>query len=218
MSTRVTIVALALSAVAGMASAGIQNMGVQALDIQNLTLPGDNVWNGSYGSRDTAGPSKDYGYLMQDAGDAANSLWVHETWTAAHQPSAILGVNIFNQGRSNPVITINKSVDNFTANNWTGFDITLSTLSGNIDLIGTPTATLFTHAQTFNNKSGMVVMSFDTGIVHPGDTVDFNFTFSVPYSGLWSFTITQTPQVPTPGTMALPALAGLMAVRRRRHS
>lgn len=215
MKTGVAFVALALSVCAGVATAGIRDMNVQAVDIANLTLPVDNTWNGSYGSKETAGPGKDFGFLTQDSGDASDSLWIRETWTKDHKPSAILGVNVFNLGRTDPVITINKTVDNFTASPWTGFDITLSTLSGNISLIGTPTATLYSHSTVFNDKSGMVTMAFDTGVVNPGDSVTFGFTFSVPFSGLWSFTITQTP-VPTPASLSLVAAAGLVATRRRR--
>ncbi len=216
MKHRLMFVALGLASIAGTAAAGVSTVDVTPVNIDNLSLPVDNVWNGSYGDKhDVHAPGKDFGYTTIAAGDADDTVWIKEVWTKDHSPSAVLGGSIFSQGRSDPVITINKSVDNFTTSNWTGFDIALSTLSGNINLIGTPTATLYAHTQVFNNKSGMVVMSFDTGTVHPGDTVDFSFTFSVPYTGLWTFTITQTP-TPTPGSLVIGATAAVMITRRRR--
>lgn len=214
MNPKTAFVTLALSVCACTATAGIRDMYVQAVDIDNLVLPVDNTWNGSYGSRETAGPGKDFGFLTKDSGDLEDSLWVHETWTQAHKPSAILGVNLFNLGRSDPVITISKTVDNFTGAAWTGFDITLSTASGNIALIGAPSSTFYPHSSVLHNNSSAVTMSFDSAVVNPGQSVTFDFTFSVPFSGLWSFTITQTP-VPAPASLALGFGAVLTLCRRR---
>lgn len=214
---RLTFVAVGVvAALSGVASAGIKWVDVAPVDIANLTLPVDNVWNGSYGAKsDFHVPGKDFGYTTTDSGDYSNVVWIKETWTETHSPSAVLDANIFNEGRADPVITINKAVDNFTANAWTGFDITLSTASGNVGLIGSPTSSAFANAQVFNNNTNAVLMHFDAGTVNPGNSAVFNFTFTVPFSGLWTFTITQTP-VPTPGAAALMTMAGLITLRRKR--
>lgn len=216
MLRKAVFVTLGLASLAGTATAGIKSMDVKAVDIDNLTLPVDNVWNGSYGDvNDPHSPGKDFGYTMLDSGDTSNTLWINETWTHTHSPSAVLNTTVYNEGRSDPVITINKSVDNFTDFAWTGFDIVLSTGSGNIGLVGLPTSTDFANAAVFNMNSPTVLMTFSNGSVNPGETVVFNFTFTVPYTGLWTFTITQTP-IPSPASLAILAVGGVFASRRTR--
>lgn len=208
-------IACALAALAGTAQAGVVDMQVNAGDISALTLPVDNQWNGSYGDKGSAAPGQDWGYTMMNSGAETDSIWVTETWTDSSKHTASLDVGVQSVGRADPTITLNKDVNNVTGYAWTAFTIVLSTQSGNVTLLGSPTSSDFSTAQIVNNPSPNVTMNFSGGTIAPGATGHFTFTFSVPMSGFWTFTITQTP-VPAPGALVLAGAGLLASVRRRR--
>jgi MYXO-CTERM domain-containing protein len=90
----------------------------------------------------------------------------------------------------------------------------LSTAMGNVNVISSSSPD-FSSTIITNNNTSNVTMTYSGGSVANGDTGDFLFQFTIPLSSIWSFTITQTP-VPAPGAAGLVAVAGLVALRRRR--
>ncbi|HLO40544.1 MAG TPA: PEP-CTERM sorting domain-containing protein [Phycisphaerales bacterium] len=206
--------AMALAAAATAASAGLSSVQSSALTIPSLTLPVDNTWTGDYGTREAKTAEKDWGYVTQGGGAQADTIWIDELWTGDMVTNTI-GLDLFGgRERSTTTININKSVENATGFGWNGFTMTLSTINGNVNVLSS-TSVDFSNIIISNNNTTSVTMVYTGGFVAAGDNADFSFSFSIPLSSVWQFTIEQTP-VPTPGALGLVGVAGLVAARRRR--
>jgi MYXO-CTERM domain-containing protein len=209
-----------VAAVGSAASAGLTSANMSAVDVSSLTLPADNAWTGGYGTRteknNTNDIAKDWGFVAVAQGASTDSIWLDEVWTGPISNPATLDVTVdTNPGFNVTTINISKKVDNQTGFDWTGFTMTLSTLNGNVNVVQGPSSDKFNSPLLQNNNSNTVTMNFSNGVVAQGDDVTFNFKFEIPISGLWTFTITQTP-VPAPGAFAIAGIAGLAGLRRRR--
>lgn len=206
--------AMALAAAATAASAGLSSVQSSAVEIPSLTLPVDNEWTGEYGAIEKAHTGKDWGYETKTLGAANDTIWINELWTGDMVTNTI-GLDLYGgRERSTTTININKSVENMTGGTWTGFTMVLSTISGNVNVLSS-TSVDFSGIVISNNNTSSVTMTYTGGAVGAGDFADFVFSFSIPLTSVWQFTIEQTP-VPTPGALGLVGVAGLVAARRRR--
>jgi MYXO-CTERM domain-containing protein len=206
--------AMALATAATAASAGLSSVQSSAVEIPSLTLPVDNEWSGEYGAIEQKHTGKDWGYETQTLGAANDTIWINELWTGDMVTNTI-GLDLYGgRERSTTTININKSVENMTGGTWTGFTMVLSTINGNVNVLSS-TSVDFSGIVITNNNTNSVTMTYTGGAVSSSDFADFAFSFSIPLSSVWQFTIEQTP-VPTPGALGLVGVAGLMAARRRR--
>jgi len=211
---RITLIALTAAAIAAPAVAGITDASVIGTDITSLTLPVDGVWNGQYGTRSNKAPGQDWGFITEAGGSTnGDRIWVDEVWTGANVGNT-LEVGVLNPGRSDPTINLNKKVDNQTGYTWTGFTMVLQTALGNVNVLSA-SSTTFSSWSVLNNNSAAVTLVYSGGSVPAGGIANFDFSFSVPIAGFWTFTVTQTP-VPSAGSFAILGMGALVAGRRRR--
>ncbi len=207
--------ALAVAALSGSAMAGLSSVQSTAINAASLTMPVDNAWTGDYGTRGAKTPDQDWGYVTIQGGSNGDKIWLDEVWTGA-MTTNVIGLDLFGgrDAMTDTTINISKDVQNVTGFTWTGFQMNLSTLSGNINVLSSSSAD-FASTIVTNNNTNNVSMTYSLGSVANGDTANFLFSFKIPISSVWSFTIEQTP-TPTPGAFGLAGVAGLVALRRRR--
>lgn len=213
---RTTIVsALAVTLASSAAVAGLSSVSSTPVDISSLTVPVDNVWSGDYGTRTEKTPDKDWGFVTVGAGGPSDTVWIDEIWTGDMTTNTI-GLDLYGgrDVRADTTININKQVQNVTGFTWTGFTMVLSTASGNVNVLSS-TSPDFSSIVITNNNTNSVTMTYTGGAVVDTDYADFLFSFKIPLTSVWSFTIEQTP-VPAPGAIGLVGIAGLVAARRKR--
>jgi len=112
---------------------------------------------------------------------------------------------------ADPVMHITKDVENSSGVAWSGYTVSLEGTGA--EFVGAATSSHF--------GAGVVTPSLITYTapdpVAPGEILTLGFDINVDISGLFSFTMTQTP-LPEPATLAFFGLGslGLVAMRRRR--
>ena len=121
-----------------------------------------------------------------------------------------LGLYITGMTDEDPIMTINKDVENDSGFTWPRFEISLPD-GGTNTFVGTPTSDLM----TLTSMTDYLIV-FEDSVTH-GQTVAFGFDILIPSTGPFNFTLTQTP-VPEPSTFVLLCLGGMgaLAFRRRR--
>ncbi|MCK6478406.1 MAG: VPLPA-CTERM sorting domain-containing protein, partial [Phycisphaerales bacterium] len=194
---------------------GLTSVESSAIEIPSLTLPVDNQWTGDYGTRANKTPDKDWGFVTLANGGPSDTVWLDETWTGGLEEN-IIEITLIG-GRevsTDTTININKQVQNLSGFTWTGFTMTLSTLGGNVNVLSS-TSPDYSSVVISNNNTPTVTMTYSGGAVVDPDFADFNFSFMIPLTSIWTFTITQTA-VPAPASAVLVGAAGLVALRRRR--
>ena len=150
-----------------------------------------------------------------------NEDWVGiwETWDG--ETGENYGLDISGTTTSDPVLTITKNITNDTSFAWRGY---------NIDLDPFDTDTFVGVPSSGGTSGGMILLGSSTNysldwsepnIVYPTQTVSFTFQVNVPDTGLFEFTLSQSPiLVPEPATITMAALAALVlaAVGYKRKS
>jgi hypothetical protein len=125
-------------------------------------------------------------------------------------------VNISGVTTEDPIFWISEDVTNTTGYDWTSYTLTLPPAGVNTFVNDWFTTSDHYAAATFSPDNRQ--LTFSSGLVPDGETVQFNFKINVPTTGSFNFCLTQTP-VPEPSSLALlagAALAGIaVAVRRR---
>ena len=121
-----------------------------------------------------------------------------------------LSLYIDGETNEDPIMTINKEVENDSGFTWTRFELSLPDGDTNT-FVGTPTSDLM----TLTSMTDYLIV-FEDAVDH-GQTVTFGFDVLIPSTGPFNFTLTQTP-VPEPSTFVLLCLGGMgaLAFRRRR--
>jgi MYXO-CTERM domain-containing protein len=115
---------------------------------------------------------------------------------------------------SDGVFRVDEWVENDVGPTWTGFELDLSS-PGNSAFFDYVTYPTWTGSDLFASYVGQPqTLTFDSGIVAIGDTVEMRFCINAPSMGLSSITVTQTP-IPEPAMITLLGLGGLMLRRRR---
>ena len=155
------------------------------------------------------------------------SIQLFEDW-GAMDPVAFL---IFDDGYAAPdnpfsggtLIDIDKNIVNTTDFDWTAFHIDLIPGDGSDGIAVDPKSVgsdRFSNIEVMNNKDGSASIWYftdrkqgDTPVLI-GENVGLSFTMNI--FGDINFNMTQTP-TPAPGALALFALAGMAARRRRRN-
>lgn len=162
-----------------------------------------------------------YGPLMQDPNNdwwtSGTTYLIRENWGGGFGRSVDFAMGADSDGRSQFPIGIQKDVTNSTDFVWTGFAVLIkggvgSTIS---DVAALPNSS-FDLVNIVDNGDGSFLIEFgiDSGTgVALGDNTILNFDFKV--DGAIDFLIVQTP-IPTPGSIALLSVAGLVASRRKR--
>jgi hypothetical protein len=140
--------------------------------------------------------------------------------SAADELNLNIGITSYNKidmsgtSDNDPTFRVDEFVENASGLTWTGFELDLAP-AGNaqFDYTKYPSWTWSDH---FSNYVGLpLTLTFNSGSVANTDTVEMRFCISVPSSGLFSFTLTQTP-IPEPATVALLGLGGLLMRRHKR--
>jgi hypothetical protein len=152
-----------------------------------------------------------WGYDLVGPNAAA---WIDEHWDAAGAVS--FEVNVLTDG-FDPDVSLTKSLLNDSGFVWTEFLLELTPSLGG-PIVVDPGSVDSDHFDTFdvtNNPDGSASILYSGGVpVGLGDSLSLDFTFNVPADV--AFTMVQTP-LPTPGSLALLAVAGLIGPRRRRR-
>jgi|GEM_PF-1430819 len=201
--------ALLAASAAGLAQAGVVKIDIGgALNDPSLFLPDGQWLQGRDWNWNQSGTS------LQD-GEAI----AHENWTGMSPVD--LNVGVLTDGLD-PDVKITKMLQNNTANAWTSFDIQLLRFPGFGALTVSAASAIsdrFSSVSVTNFGSGDALLHFELAGAEPavavGQSVMFQFTFSIP--GDVAFRMVQTP-VPTPGAFGLLGLAGLTLARRRRSA
>ncbi len=124
------------------------------------------------------------------------------------------------------IIITDEFIANQTGQNWVGFTNSLINASSGTTAAFNPAASAGLSISPFTTvsySSGNTVMDFGGGTVvngafwFPGLAMGaLVVDVALNPGGGSTFTLREVPQVPTPGTMALTLLAGLVATRRKR--
>jgi len=149
---------------------------------------------------------------------SGNTIMMRENWGGNFGSVVDFNVSAQSNGdRFNFPIGILKDVTNSTNFDWTAYDILLvAGMGATISNVNAQPNSAFNDVTVTDNGDGSFLISFGVGAgsgVPIGDNLVFDFDFEI--SGDINFKIVQTP-IPTPGSAALLAIAGLAAARRRR--
>jgi hypothetical protein len=112
-----------------------------------------------------------------------------------------------------PILTITKDIFNGSGFTWLGYEITLETEGGAV-FDGLPTSVGMTY-DGGSSTSNYLLFGLPSPVPN-GSSVSFTFDIEIPTTGDFSFTLTQSPIIPEPTTMALAGIAGLMILAARR--
>lgn len=199
--------AMIAAGAAGLAQAGVVKIDIGgALNDPSLVLP-DGQWQ----------QGRDWNWALTGADLQNGDAWAAENW---HGMTPVdLNVGVTTDG-IDPDVKITKMLQNNTGVSWTSFDISLLHFPGFGPLsvyAGSVSSDRFSSIGVTNFGSGDAFLHFalagtDTAVA-PGQSVMFQFTFNIP--GDVAFRMVQTP-APTPGTLGLLGLGGLVLGRRRR--
>lgn len=119
-------------------------------------------------------------------------------------------VSISGITNSDPVLEITKDITNNSSFAWIGYNIDLDPLDTDT-FTGTPTSGGTSGGMSLVSQTGYSLVWGTPNTVDPGETVSFTFKVNVPDTGTFGFTLSQSPIVPEPATVALMSLAALLA-------
>ena len=153
-------------------------------------------------------PSCFFDHVTEDAGRGMLTL------TELFAGPGTLPVVVSGATDADPIMTIDKDVENATGFTWTGYVISLPETEAN-KFVGTPTS----DSMTLTGQTDYVLTFSDPTGVPSGSTVSFSFEVLIPSTGPFSFTLTQqsVPPIPEPTSLALLALGGIALVTRRKR-
>lgn len=157
--------------------------------------------------------------------DNNGTVWIHGNQSGAAQ---LLGT-ITTDTPDDPTLILSTSLNNDTGSAWTGYHISIYlnaafTLSSVGVTLPNDWSAAYNPNSTYDSGLGLYVdtIDFTAGTaVLPG--YQFNYTYSISFSGATSFSLTQsvTP-VPEPGSAGLVLIGGLAlvgcAIAKRRHA
>jgi hypothetical protein len=158
------------------------------------------------GSYDPDVPDPVIAYLPD--GNATAEVWEH--FDASPGSSYDLHIE-GGTDEEDPFLTITKNVDNGSGFTWLGYTISLDTSTGNEFVIGSASSDTM---DLISETIGLLTFGLPAP-VPDGSSVSYTFTVMIP-PGPFDFTLTQSPIIPEPTTMALAGIAGLMILAARR--
>ena len=200
-SVRIALVALCLLCHAQWADAGFLSAPYVA------TTPGSPV----------PAPSDYYGVVSDDGSQA--TLYVSETWSEQH--GSMYSFDVWGLVDEDPPLRIIKEVTNGTSFPWIGYKLALDPADPHTFELSSPAPTSDMFTWDSGNSDAYNLLFGQPGRVDPGETVMFDFTVNITFTGpSFNFTLTQMPiAVPEPavGALMLAASAiGAMVYRRRK--
>ncbi len=157
-----------------------------------------------------------------------NHVMVDEEWIDAGPVAFMFGDADwqYNGGGAGPGgidILIDKLVTNSTDFDWSGFQIDLVPMPGtSLEVeVGSIVSDRYSQIDVSTPGDGSVSLTFSTDPLAGDIAVGFGetaaFQFSMTVFGDIAFSMIETP-IPEPGALALLAIAGVSAVRRRRRT
>ena len=138
----------------------------------------------------------------------------YATQTLAMSESMLLigehAINMSGLTVGDPIFDVTISVQNTTGYAWTGYQLSLLGTGVQFDYTKTPNSNIFLST----NQQPLVLTYLAPNSVLSGQTVMLDFAINVASSGLFSFTLQQSP-IPEPLTLSLFGLGSLLLIRKR---